>query len=442
MCKLLLVSFLAPAIAFGVSLNASAAIGVTMIDGSNQQVIAIESPAASGLNGGIFVAPSVSGLRISSDDPRANWSTFSSRGAAYADAITPTGSDGSSSWIDNPAGDTGYVIESNGVTSYLWLIDYSRHPFDPGALSMVSAEGDCSRVNVLSTGSADEIAAYGITGRRFVVDREVQLAWRTAQWDDDSEMFREVDVTRSYEYLHNTMNIEAPLTVTSFRLSGDRFLSAWNREKMALSPNYDPIGIDCHVSAVQHSDDLDHSNEVIDGTPGELGGSTPCTVTFSAMVTEGVLFHEWEFSRSESFDDVYLRAQELEITHTFDQAGTDFVRLHCANATGDCDLYSQVFRITTGSSMLKCPNAFTPANRDGVNDEWRVTYSSIVSFECHIFNRAGHKIATLTHPSQGWDGRYNGKDVPTGAYYYVIKARGGDGRQYNLSGDINVINYK
>ncbi len=48
----------------------------------------------------------------------------------------------------------------------------------------------------------------------------------------------------------------------------------------------------------------------------------------------------------------------------------------------------------------------------------------------------------LTNPSQGWDGRYKGKLVPAGVYYYVIKARGTDGKEYKKSGDINIIKYK
>ena len=85
-----------------------------------------------------------------------------------------------------------------------------------------------------------------------------------------------------------------------------------------------------------------------------------------------------------------------------------------------------------------CPNAFSP-NGDGRNDEWKVSYQSIVSFECHIFNRWGQKMCSFTNPADGWDGKYKGKTVPTGVYFYVIKAKGADGKDYKLSGDINIL---
>ena len=59
-----------------------------------------------------------------------------------------------------------------------------------------------------------------------------------------------------------------------------------------------------------------------------------------------------------------------------------------------------------------------------------------------MFNRWGLEMAHLTHPSRGWDGRYKGKLVPSGVYYYVITATGTDGQEYKLAGDINILNYK
>ena len=97
--------------------------------------------------------------------------------------------------------------------------------------------------------------------------------------------------------------------------------------------------------------------------------------------------------------------------------------------------------ITIGESVLECPNAFSPQGSEGINDEWRVSYRSIVEFQCWIFNRWGVEICHLTDPSQGWDGKYKGKYVKSGVYFYVIEARGADGKEYKLSGDINILNY-
>lgn len=56
--------------------------------------------------------------------------------------------------------------------------------------------------------------------------------------------------------------------------------------------------------------------------------------------------------------------------------------------------------------------------------------------------RYGHQLFHFNDPSKGWDGKYKGKLVKSGVYYYVIQARGADGRKYKKSGDINIINYK
>ena len=112
-----------------------------------------------------------------------------------------------------------------------------------------------------------------------------------------------------------------------------------------------------------------------------------------------------------------------------------------SNSTGSCEYFSETYEVFIGASRLQCPNIFSPEASEGINDEWKVSYKSITSFKCNIFNRWGIKIAELTDPSQGWDGKYKGKYVPSGVYYYVIKAEGADGVKYDLSGDINIIKF-
>lgn len=66
------------------------------------------------------------------------------------------------------------------------------------------------------------------------------------------------------------------------------------------------------------------------------------------------------------------------------------------------------------------PNYFTP-NNDGNQDEWGPGCTEQYrNMTFDIFDRYGRKIATL-RVGQKWDGKYNGKELPTGDYWYVVK---------------------
>ncbi|MFI1773571.1 T9SS type B sorting domain-containing protein [Thalassobellus citreus] len=66
------------------------------------------------------------------------------------------------------------------------------------------------------------------------------------------------------------------------------------------------------------------------------------------------------------------------------------------------------------------PNYFTP-NDDGNLDEWGPGCTNqYKDLEFNIFDRYGRKIATL-RVGEKWDGRYNGAELPTGDYWYVVK---------------------
>ncbi|RXM45311.1 hypothetical protein BOW57_06510 [Flavobacterium sp. YO64] len=65
-------------------------------------------------------------------------------------------------------------------------------------------------------------------------------------------------------------------------------------------------------------------------------------------------------------------------------------------------------------------NYFTP-NGDGVYDTWGPGCTNIYDkLEFSIFDRYGRIIAKY-HYGQKWDGRYNGAELPSGDYWYVLK---------------------
>ncbi|MCM1532741.1 MAG: gliding motility-associated C-terminal domain-containing protein, partial [Ruminococcus flavefaciens] len=202
---------------------------------------------------------------------------------------------------------------------------------------------------------------------------------------------------------------------------------------------YTTKAIDVHTMA--EASTRDNDNEIKDQGQ-ELGGSAPVDIIFTATVSDAVMYTEWQMSRDPNFDIIDLQFNEPVVNYTFHDFGTTYVRFLAANAAGDCDWTSDVYQVTIGESKIECPNAFSPGATEGINDEWKVSYQSIVSFECHIFNQWGIQLFSTTDPGVGWDGKYKGKLVPAGVYYYVIKARGADGKDYSLAGDINIIKYK
>lgn len=366
---------------------------------------------------------------------------FSALGAAYAEPVSYT-ADGSSATFAAETRDMGYrITTSAGSDIYMWVVNYAAHPYTVSAIAPAAESDDaCSRTLLSVEGSADQITIYGISGRPHTLDREIILSYRTLVYDADADIYRETIVTDSYESLSSTIAATAPLCDTQFTLQPDRFATLWNLAAAVVSPTLTAVAVDAHTSAEQTPDTAPNQQHSPEGGDGAmLGGSAPCEINFHAVATDAAIYRRWEISDSPDFEDIIFSYDQTDFTHTFTEAGTTYVRFTANNAAGTCPYESSAYTISIGESSLLCPNAFSPGAAADAGGEWRVSYRSIVEFHCEIFNRWGHRLATLTNPAQGWDGIIGGKPAASGVYFYVIKARGADGRDYRLSGDINVI---
>jgi len=83
------------------------------------------------------------------------------------------------------------------------------------------------------------------------------------------------------------------------------------------------------------------------------------------------------------------------------------------------------------------PNTITP-DGDGVNDVWNIP--EIERFpQAHvvIYNRWGNTVYESTGYHDPWDGTHNGKELPTGSYFYIIdyKVPG----EEVMNGTVNII---
>lgn len=416
--------------AFATGMLAAAALWVSgapvIVSGGGRDVIRVDDGAEAGLSG-VFVAYTCSGVHAETDDAGAVWSRFDSRGSAYGEVI---GTGRRSPELD--AG--GFSCESGGRTEYFWLVDYSIVAYAVTAL--LPEETDCSSVSLAVEGGCPEMAAYGPSGRRVIVDRGITLEYETLEAREGG--FARTRESRSLQSVGSRVSAGASLCTTSYVMSGDRFLRAWGDGTEVESGPVSPRAVEGIVEAVEQKRDAANEQKGNE-QEGVFGGSGPVVIDFSAQVSDGAVFSEWQFSGDRDFEDITYRESSLDFTRTFNETGTEYVRFVCANPEGTCEWVSETMSVSVGESRLSCPNAFSPGASEGVNDEWRVSYRSIVEFECQIFNRLGVRLAVLRDPSQGWDGRYKGKLVKPGAYYYVIKARGADGKVYHLAGDINIV---
>ena len=72
-------------------------------------------------------------------------------------------------------------------------------------------------------------------------------------------------------------------------------------------------------------------------------------------------------------------------------------------------------------SSLVVNNSFSP-NGDGINDSWGVP--GIRFFEgarISVYDNVGSRLFYTESPDQGWDGTFNGKQLPVGTYFWTIE---------------------
>ena len=427
------------ALAVAMSLAAQAQVAFV---GNQHDVMEIEPDINTGLKK-IFVLHETDGVSMTYTATTENpvtISVYGDMGGGYAQPIDEGITvDGMVYTLNEITPDRGYIIDE-GTTRYcIWVTDYSHYRM---TLLGVTADndGDCSTVTLHVDGEGEEINYYTVNGAKRTLSRDIELSYYNLEWQGDTLHWQQTYVTELEENFKPTIVMPAPTCNTTFTLTGDRFMTFWDEQVTCESNNYSTAAVDVRAMATQDSELSD--NEKSSGAEGALGGSAPVHITFEAFVTDAVVHYEWQMATDPEFNDIQLRLNQLEVEQDFNDAGVTYWRFIGSNSDGSCEAYSETFTVDIGVSELTCPNVFSPGVSIGVNDVWKVSYRSIVDFHCWIFNRWGNKIIEFTDPAEGWDGTYHGKLVSPGVYYYVIQARGSDGKNYKLSGDINIIRYR
>ena len=93
--------------------------------------------------------------------------------------------------------------------------------------------------------------------------------------------------------------------------------------------------------------------------------------------------------------------------------------------------------------VFHVPNSFTP-DGDELNDlfipKLNSGFDRKSGYTLDIYNRWGELIFSSSQIGEGWDGTYDGKPAPLGAYLWTIQLKDSQSSNvYNFSGHVTLI---
>jgi len=92
--------------------------------------------------------------------------------------------------------------------------------------------------------------------------------------------------------------------------------------------------------------------------------------------------------------------------------------LHAESNSGCLGSFDDVFIKVYPKIVI--PNSFTP-NGDGINDTWSIPAAeAFPNAKVRIVNRTGSLLYQSNGVYKPWDGKFEGKELPVGTYYYTI----------------------
>jgi len=156
-------------------------------------------------------------------------------------------------------------------------------------------------------------------------------------------------------------------------------------------------------------------------TATPITGETPLNVAFT-NTSVGAVTYLWNFGTGDT-------STVFSPNYIYTPLGQFSACLIATTATGCSDTACTTIDVFINSVFL-IPNIFTP-NDDNSNDVFTVQAIGLETMDAEIFNRWGQKEYEWHTTNGGWDGRTaSGVSAPDGTYYFIIKAKGFDGKEY------------
>jgi len=363
----------------------------------------------------------------------------------------PTNTFVSNQPTNNPEDSTGYLLVADGDSTYYWVIDYNKNRPVFNSFQVEDKPKDqCENMNLLIDASVSLLSYQTPDSVSHNLPRNFTVNYKTSAWTDK---WSEIQApTQEIVLPASQITVPTPLCDTYFTLAGDQYGKELGFTTDSISSSfYSTVAIQFHItSSVFIRNEKNEDERPSQKT--QVSGSAPLDIQFESNANESAIpkFYRWEIYKNNEF---LIDRTDKDFRNLFTDAGTYKVKLVTNNEF--CS-YTDSITITVSESLIDVPNVFTP-NGDGANDEFRVAYRSIISFEAWVYNRWGRLVFHWTDPQKGWDGNINGRKAAVGPYYYVIKALGSDFNpesepinkktklrlgEYLKKGDINLLRGK
>ncbi|GAD08488.1 gliding motility-associated C-terminal domain [Porphyromonas crevioricanis] len=347
--------------------------------------------------------------------------------------------------VDKPENATGYFVKSgNGDLQAYWIVDYSSYPL-PAAIRVAQEQPDpCSLVVIEWEGDIRQIRYHTPAGMEKGLERKLRFVYPDWVWEEKSRSYTDKQSVYDVDAVGSRAELPASLVDAAYSLEGDNFAAALGVTLQPLyTEHYLTKRLDLHpyIDVIRSSQPDKEEKPDLDKLLADA--SAPLHVQMDVFANEpsASLYSWFIYPQGKTKEEAVVRYLGKSFDYTFEQAGEYMIALEVSNRDHSCSDHGFSRAVKIRESMLEVPNAFSPGASAGINDIFRVQHRSLVSFKAQIYDRNGLLLYSWQDPDGGWDGKYNGRLVSPGVYFYVISAKGADGHEYSERGHINIIGY-
>lgn len=216
-----------------------------------------------------------------------------------------------------------------------------------------------------------------------------------------------------YECSGDTPNNYVNITLEDDSVLGDVLyaLDSTDAADMQLNPDFRDIAPGTHYIAISHT------NGCVITVDFEIEAFEPLTLTLeqnnlneiTAIAGGGLPEYRFIFDGVDNGTDntYYINRTDTYVVTVIDENG--------------CEVSANIFMEFID---IEIPNFFTP-DGDGLNDTWLPRnieqYPEIL---IKVYDRYGRVVDENVIDHNGWDGKYQGSDLPSGDYWYVVQLNG------------------